>query len=340
MTVEKIANSPNIRIEGDFLVGTTAVFFFTFPNIDGELYDPSDIDITIYDPDGVEYATGESADKLGTGQYAFSWDIPATATPGLYLLQVDFVQETGTGPTTNTFSEEFVVTEAEPETPAVDPRLLAFRMLLESFLGYSQRIPVFNEIGRLDTDREIAEFSFPRWNQPAGALVFVNGTQTDMAHTVDFQKGKISFTNALSQYDEVTVNYNFRWFTDNEIDDFMHQSIEVFNQYTPHTVYTMFTIPPRYVITTIQQAAIFSLRRLILDLHYQEPAKIFGGLERAEKLIGSLDSLKKNYEDEVTKLYEMKKYGPYLGLTKTVTVPEYTLPGGRSRWFRYLFKGG
>ena len=39
------------------------------------------------------------------------------------------------------------------------------------------------------------------------------------------------------------------------------------------------------------------------------------------------------------KLYEQKKYGPYVGLTKTVTAPEFTLPGGRSRWFRYLFKG-
>ena len=28
----------------------------------------------------------------------------------------------------------------------------------------------------------------------------------------------------------------------------------------------------------------------------------------------------------------------FTGLTRAVVVPEYTLPGGRSRWFRYLFK--
>ena len=87
------------------------------------------------------------------------------------------------------------------------------------------------------------------------------------------------------------------------------------------------------------QAAIFALRRLIMDLHFQEPAKVFGGMERADKLMGSLDSLKKNMEEELNAWYDQKRKQPYSGLTKTFTVPEFTLPGGRSRWFRYLFKG-
>ena len=76
-----------------------------------------------------------------------------------------------------------------------------------------------------------------------------------------------------------------------------------------------------------------------MDLHFQEPAKVFGGMDRADKLMGSFDTLKKNIEEDLNNWYEQKKFGPYLGLTKTYTTPEFTLPGGRSRWFRYLFKG-
>ena len=44
-------------------------------------------------------------------------------------------------------------------------------------------------------------------------------------------------------------------------------------------------------------------------------------------------------EEDLNKMYEQKKFGPYVGLTRMVVVPEYTLPGGRSRWFRYMFTG-
>jgi hypothetical protein len=52
-----------------------------------------------------------------------------------------------------------------------------------------------------------------------------------------------------------------------------------------------------------------------------------------------METLKKNYEEEFTRLLEQKKFGRY-PRTKAITVPEFTLPGGRSRWFRYMFGGG
>ena len=86
-------------------------------------------------------------------------------------------------------------------------------------------------------------------------------------------------------------------------------------------------------------AAVFIMQRWMTDILFQEPAKIFGGLDRANEIFAHMNELKKNYEDRLDKMLEQKKNFPYLGLTKTVTVPEFTLPGGRSRWFRYLFKG-
>jgi hypothetical protein len=337
--ITRIPDEPQITTSGQFLAGTIASFTFTFNDIEGVLFDPSDIDITILDENGTTVETGESADKLTTGLYAWDWAIPADQAPGLYSIRVDYVVEQPDGSSTEFFTESFVVGEAGIEI--ITPQTIAFRNFVESLIGYTQRIPVFHEIGRLSNDRTVATFSFPRWNQPAGSRVFINGRlkEPDQGFSVNYLTGKITFVDVLSSVDEVSCSYSFRWFSDGEIDAFVVQALEVFNQYPPHSVYLLDTLPPRYGVTVAHQAAVFVLRRLIMDLHFQEPAKVFGGMDRADKLMGTLGDLKKNIEEEINRLYDQKKLGPYIGLTRTVTVPEFTLPGGRSRWFRYLFKG-
>jgi len=73
-------------------------------------------------------------------------------------------------------------------------------------------------------------------------------------------------------------------------------------------------------------------------LQFQQPAQIFGGPEQAKQAFANFETLKQNYSSDWEKLLEQKKFGPY-PTTRMVVTPEYTLPGGRSRWFRYLFKG-
>ena len=334
-----LADHPNVTTKGNFLAGTTATFFFNFPDIEGNLFDPSDIDITILDVNGDTIHSGEAADKLDIGQYAFGWVIPIDQPTGLYTLKVDFTIEQGNeeGSTTSFFTEDFVV--GESDVVFVEPQIIAFRAFLEYLIGYSQRIPVFHEIGRLDKNKTKALFSFPRWNQPSGATVYINGHIRHEGYVIDFLKGNITFSNILSDYDEVRASYNFRWFTDNELDAFVSQAVQVFNQFPPSTIYRIFTLPERFGVTVAHQAAIFALRRLLMDILYLEPAKIFGGMDRADRVFGSLETLKKNYEEDVRLWYEQKKRGPYIGLTHTISTPEFTLPGGRSRWFRYIFKG-
>ena len=342
-----LADQPAVTTSGSFLAGTTATFFFTFPDLEGNLFDPSDINIIILDINGETVHTATAADKLEIGQYAFEWCIPATQTPGLYTLRVEFVVEQiqqdelefigdDQGSTTSYFTEDFVV--GESDIAYIDPQIIAFRAFVEYLIGYTQRIPVFHEIGRLDRNKTKALFSFPRWNQPSGATVYINGHIRHEGYSIDFLKGNITFSNILSDYDEVRASYNFRWFTDDELDAFTSQAVEVFNQFPPSTIYGLVTLPARFGVTVAHQAAIFALRRLLCDILYQEPSKIFGGMDRADRVFGSLESLKRNYEEDVRLWYEQKKRGPYIGLTRTITAPEFTLPGSRSRWFRYLFK--
>lgn len=327
----------NVVTKGKFTAGTLADFFFTFADIGGTLFDPSDISLTILDFDGNEVETFDSIEKLSLGYYVLVWSIPSTTTPGLYSIDVEYTVEESGGPVVNSFSESFVI--GEQQTSFFLPQSLAYRTLLESQIGYAQRIPVFDETGRLNRDRTVAHFSFPRWNQPCGARVIINGDiMEESAYEVDYLKGKIHFNSTLSSADEIHAKYNFRWFTDDELDIFILEAIQIFNQYAPHSAYQIFNLPPRYGITIAEQAAVFCLRRLIMDFTFQEPRKVIGP-DRAQEILSMWDTLKRNYEEELKLLYMEKKKQPYTGLMATITTPAYTLPGGRSRWFRLLFSG-
>lgn len=335
--------TPNLDGSGSFVPGSVAVFFLTFTDIQGQMFDPSDITISIKDPTDTEIEEITEADKLSLGKVAAAWDIPDDADSGLYTLDVTYTYETTSGPEVTTFSEQFVVLEGS--SAVVSPRQLAWRAYLEALIGYSQRIPVFHEHARLNNALTVAKLSFPRkiksgpWNQSAGVEVLINNQMRESGYSVDYLNGEITFDNALSEYDQVMISYNFRWFTDEELDAFIAQAINLFNNWPPHTSYFVDNIPERYGIAVFYGAAVDAIRRWMMDVQFQEPAKIFGGLDRANTIFGQMNDLKKNYEEWLDKILEQKKYGPYVGLTRTITVPEYTLPGGRSRWFRYLFKG-
>ena len=156
MTIElipitRVADDPAINTKGSFIAGTTGLFFLTFSDIDGILFDPSDIDGTILDSAGATVETIAAADRLELGEYVIEWEIPVDQDPGLYTLRVDYVHDQVGGSSTEFITESFSVLEADANV--IDPVVVIFRKLLETLIGYSQRIPVFHEIGRLNETR-------------------------------------------------------------------------------------------------------------------------------------------------------------------------------------------
>lgn len=327
----------SIDSSGSFTVGSSACFFFTFNDLSGALYDPFDMGVVVTDEDGDTLVESDSLDKIELGKWAYVFTIPSTTTPGKFTLTLTYEVETIDGTETETFVQEFMIVESGPGT--ITLRQVASRAFLEALIGYTQRIPIWHETVRFNRARTVGKLSFPRWNQSAGADVFMNGELIESGYSIDYWKGRITFSNPIGAFDEVWVSYNFRWLTEEELDSFIEQGINEVNIYPPQTTYTVATIEDRWLIVGLYAAAVNVIRRWLMDIQFAEPPKIFGSLQRAQEVFANLESLKKNYEDDKNKLLEQKKYGPYVGLTKTVTVPEYTLPGGRSRWFRYLFKG-
>lgn len=332
--------TPNVTGSGSFIVGTSAVFYFTFVNLRGMHYDPSAFTIEIFDPDGVSIGTDDYLDKIITGEFAYVWTIPSTYASGTYTLTLTYTVETESGPTDEIHSESFVVVERGTSSNNLTFMRLTYRAFLESMIGYIQRIPVWHEIIRFnDRAKTQGYLSFPRWNQSAGTRIWLNGEMMESGYTIDYINGRVTFEHDISDEDELICNYNFRWFSDLELDDFIEQGINYTNIWPPQQGWNITNIPDPWILTAELAAAVFVLQRWMLDILFQEPAKIFGGLERANEIFNHMNELKKNYEDRLDKMLDHKKNFPYLGLTHTVTIPEFTLPGGRSRWFRYLFKG-
>jgi len=335
--------NPTFTGAGTFAQNTVASFFFYFTDITGGLYDPSDIDIEIFDSTGTLVKEDDSLDRMELGVFAYTWTIPATSALGKYTITIDYTSETIDGPVLDSFSQNFNVIEPG-SGDTITLRQAASRAYLEFLIGEIQRIPIINERLIFNKAKLVGQPTFPRvssgrWNQTAGVKIRVNGEPKESGFSVDYFKGNIIFTNPISDFDDITIDYNMRWFTDEELDNFIQQGVNKVNLWTPQTTYTIENIEDRWIIAAEYAAAVDVYRRWMSDILFQEPAQIFGGMQRSNEVFGHLESLKKNYEEDFYKMIENKKYGPYAGLTKTTTTPEFTLPGGRSRWFRYLFKG-
>lgn len=326
---------------GTFVQGSTASFILKFFDILGHSFDPSSITVEILDPSDTVLDTISGITKIDVGEYAVDYTIESDATTGSYTLRYTFISETVSGSETRSIDEIFVVIQAgEAGSILTETQKLVMREYLETLIRTTQRIPVINEQVKWNKTRTLAKLTFGNWNQPAGAKVYRNNTLITSGFEIDYLKGEIQFDYALEDSDIVNVDYNFRWFTDTELSVFMSAAIMRLNAYPPVTNYTFGYVPNQWVFLSMYGAAIDAIRTLIMDLIHQQPQIVFGGPEMVQKILDVLDGQKKNFEEDLKTVLDLKKYGPYTGLTKMVIVPEMTLPGGRSRWFRYLFSNG
>jgi hypothetical protein len=119
----------------------------------------------------------------------------------------------------------------------------------------------------------------------------------------------------------------------------MSDALGQINLEAPGTNFTLDTIPDSYVGVMLLGASKNAMKALIFCLMFQEPSQVFGGAEGAKAAIETLKSLKENNEKEFAADKKQIKKAVYPKIAM-VSTPEYTMPGSRSRWFRYLFGSG
>lgn len=331
-----VRSVPDIR--GTFVQGTTGTLFLSLTDVHGNALTAELISLTI-SKDGTSILSDVKPDFIRSGFYTFDWTVPADATPGNCIATWSYTASGFSG----TELQEFVIS-ASGDTVNADvqfygSRISDLRVALSEMVCCAQKIPVYHEQALPDVNNQKFKLTFPRWNQAYGTKVYRNNKLVESSYEINYFKGTVLFDSPLSDFDMVHADYNFRWFSDEQLDRFLQNALSIANFYPPQSGYNIMTVPDVYIPLMLYGAAKDAIRELLMCLNFQQPQQVFGGAEAAQKAFGNMETLKKNYEEEFTRLLEQKKFGKYPKVRGIVT-PEFTLPGGRSRWFNYMFKGG
>ena len=314
------------QFKGKFQRGKKATFLLKITTLAGLPINAESISIQILTEKGVAVTLADSTPhNVSTGFYIYDWKILATQDVGTYYAVWDYVVDD----IDRSEVQQFAVSAITSNQVFYGGRALDFRIALEHHLLCAQNIPVYFEQSRASGDNKKYEFSFGNWNQSPGIKIYRNQGLITSGYRIDYFRGTITFESVLLNQDIINVDYNFQWFTDDDLNRFLGNAVQTVNAYTPNSEYFLETIPDRFIPTVLYGATKDALRQLMFCLNFQEPAQIFGGQENAQKAIANFETLKKNYESDWENLLEQKKYGPY-PKTRAVVTPEYTLPGGRS----------
>ncbi|MAH42651.1 hypothetical protein CL614_02900 [archaeon] len=325
----------NTDFAGVLSPGTINSLFLKVTDFNGDPKNIYDITISIDDAIGEETISGVP-EKIQSGYYVFEWDMDSDVAAGVYFITWSYTDENDDDFTS---LQEIVISDDGDNSSIYSGRINDLRVALEFHIRAAMNIPVYQEQSKPSTNNRLYSFTFPRWNQTAGVRIYRNQELINEGFEINYFKGSVMFDDPLTDFDVINADYNFRWFDDAQLIRFLQNSLDTLNFHPPASRFTLVGAPMRYISGILYGAARDALRELIMSLAFQEPQQVFGGQEKASALSSNLDTLKKNYEEDFNSMLAAKKFGPYVGLTRVVVTPEYTLPGGRSRYFRYLFSG-
>ena len=181
-------------------------------------------------------------------------------------------------------------------------------------------------------------FAYRNWRQDPKPTVFLNKRRVDDGWHVDYD-GKIYWDSLMAPEDSVNVNYQFAYFSQEELLSFLVLGLKAMNGIPPasETYARLESAPSVWDFGIILWAGITALKRLIFGWSFQEKRIVYGRPEEAQAALALWQDLYKSYQEMWTEQAKNVKTRKLPGMLINVT-PEYTLPGGRSRWFRYLFK--
>lgn len=188
----------------------------------------------------------------------------------------------------------------------------------------------------------VYNFTYRNWVRDFKPIVRINQRIVDDGWYADYD-GNIYVDRLMSPRDTIEVTYKFSCFSMEQLLSFLRMGLMMMNSLPPASeIYgNIDTMPYEWNGPVLLYAAIQSLRRTLYGMNFQEKRAIYGGAgndEWAQQASSIFQSLYQDYNSQWNEVAEnTKKKLP--GIAMYVT-PEYTLPGGRSRWFRYMYKTG
>jgi hypothetical protein len=211
----------------------------------------------------------------------------------------------------------------------------AIRDLANYFIYEVQHIPVYGEQAMRTASLQRFNFAFGNWNQDPRPTIRNSSKLISKGWYPDYN-GNVFFDDPFTSNETIYAHYNFAYFSKEEIAGFLDQGIGALNAIPPVSSYrTIEQIPYEWSYGILLYAAVLALRRVLLGMSMQERSIIFG---TGDQLSSARDIVRELYQSYLELWKEVsegiKKKLPNIGM---IVIPEYTLPGGRARWYRYLY---
>lgn len=315
-----------------FAQGQTATLTAQFvANPSGMPVNVPDATIEIFGPSASIVLPATPMIYVVTGLYYYDYVVPNSLPVNTYT-----VRFTGTvlgTPTANAMSMRIVPPGSPLQAPSQSQA--AATAALERYIGCAQKIPVEAELARIYPGRTTVTFNWPRWNL-TNPIIRRNDRFLTDGFAIDYGTATLTFNSALHESDIIDATYNFRWFSQEDLVGFLNDALNRINIEAPGTQYTLDNLPEQMMGVVLHGAASQAIQSMMFCLQFQKPRTVFGGAEEAKNTFSNLDTLKQNHEkmfNEDRVKIKRARYPSTVGIIQ----PEYTLPGGRSRWFRYLF---
>lgn len=332
-----------ITSPGTYAQGMLATFIVTTVRAIGEPAGFTNPYIRIETTDGTSTILANTAmTRAPEAYYFYDWEVPSSLTPGTYkaIFSADLESQTYEKAQTITIIANTSLPTQEILTSNTESELIVG---LYYMIKKSQEIPVENEQAKISANGLKAIFTFGNWNIFYNkTTIYRNFEEVNTGYTINYDSGEVIFDSAIGEHETITADYNFSWFTAEELSVFLKLALHELNTIPPGTSKTLGNAPEIWYPALIYGAAKNVYRRLIHDLAYQQPKLVYGwdGEDGGtwKDAVEGFRTLKENYEKDFEEIGKNAKRSqwPTIGV---VVAPEFTMPGGRSRWFRYLYKG-
>lgn len=327
---------------GEANVPVTANIEFDLVGTDGDLIDISTLVITV---ETVSKITGDTLTNTYTSADSGSVQYQGTSSYYKVFVNPDRPFEQGMSVTVKIDVDD---TGASAMTQYEISFTTFYNDLISDFstamIYHAQNIPVYNEVlrGNSTTAPQIFDSAFRNWNQKPRVEVKLNQVIVTSGYSIDYSNGQIIFDSPLDYNDQVEASYTFRCISDEQIEQYFQSAAAIWRIHPPvggpQSVYSA-NLTQRYII--FLGAAQFAFSDLIFALAIQEKRVIFDNRswdDAWKTILESFKSQRDYYKDLWDKALEAKKVS--LPRISSIVTPEYTLPGGRSRFFRYMYKQG
>lgn len=132
-----------------------------------------------------------------------------------------------------------------------------------------QELEVFNEPGNIRSST-LVKFAYQNWRAAVTPEILRNRVEITSGFTIDNTNGTLSFTTPFDSAaaEEVRCTYGFRYYSNDQLADFLQLGLNTINNQRPTSAFTFVTntVPVEWTTAVVELGVAHALETLLLDL--------------------------------------------------------------------------